>query len=44
MAPCLSCGAAISEAVCDVFCPPCLEVVYEALAETLLQAFMDRRA
>jgi hypothetical protein len=27
----------------DVYGAPCLEVVYEALAEALLQAFLDRR-
>lgn len=26
---------------CDVYCPPCLEQVYERLAQELLQAFLS---
>jgi hypothetical protein len=42
MEPCRTCGATIPEAVCDVYCAPCLEVVYEALAEALLQAALAK--
>jgi hypothetical protein len=42
MTHCLTCGAALDPDWCDVYCPPCLEQVYEDLAEALLTAFLSR--
>jgi hypothetical protein len=42
MTHCRTCGTALDPDWCDVYCPPCLEQVYEDLAEALLQAFVAR--
>jgi hypothetical protein len=42
MERCLTCGAWIPPWRYDVYCRPCLDRVHTALAEALLDAFLDR--
>jgi hypothetical protein len=45
MTHCLTCGAALDPDWCDVYCPtPCLEQVYERLAQELLTGIVNLTA